>query len=138
MQPSKFKDLLVAHCDAIKIPFEISDSELTITMDDAINQQKLTLMCDSWYSDHATRKMVFKFNTDTVYKMTKGEFETYSDIVSKLPAAMITAQYGVKNVNERNIGRKSGTYITFVDPADALNMSFLLINTALDFDDVTG
>ena len=138
MQPSKFKDLLMAHCDATKIPFEITKDEISITMNDAIGQQKLTLMCDSWYSDHDRKRMVFKFNTNTVYKMTKGEFNTYRGIVSGLAPAIVTAQYGVKNVSERNLGKDGGTYITFVDPADALNMSFLLINTALDFDDVTG
>ena len=130
MQPSNFRESLVSFCKVGNLQYQEADNELSITMDDAINQGKLTEMCDSWYSDHANHKMVFKFNTGLVFTMTNGEFDTYQELIQGMPVALITAQYGVKKIETKGNQR----YITFITPEDAFNMSFLLINQALDFD----
>jgi len=134
MQPVNFKDLLISHCEVAKIPYTIKDNELSISMDSAINQGKLTQLCDSWYSNHNNNCMVFTFNTGLVYSLTRAEYDAYREIIRGMPEALVKAQYGVMKIDTRKIEEGRSCHITFASPEDALNMSFQLINNELDYD----
>jgi len=129
MQPSEFRQPLVSFCEVAKLKYQSNENEISITMDDAINHGKMTELCDSWYSDHDSNRMVFKIDTGLVYTLTEGEFDTYQELIQGMPMPLVTAQYGVKKIDTR----MNRYYITFMTSEDAFNMSFLLINHALDF-----
>ena len=130
MQPSEFKDALISFCEVGKLNYTIKDNELSVTMTDAINQASLSNLCDSWYSDHKNQTMVFKFNTGLVYKITRAEHAVYNEMIKGMSNAESIARYGVRSISKKSDGK----YMTFVSAEDTLNMSFLLIDNMMEFD----